>query len=292
MSSARLVRVGASGGAEGGGGSEPGAGALFGGKRLAVIAGPCVLESTDLGMRIAEALRDVCVRLNLPFVFKASYTKANRSSVDSYRGPGLEAGLRGLERIRAEVGVPVLTDVHEVREADAAGRVVDALQIPAFLCRQTELLEAAGRSGKVVNIKKGQFLPPADMVRAAEKVSSAGTGGVLVTERGSSFGYGDLVVDMRSFPIMAASGWPTVFDITHSLQQPGGRVTGGRREFAATLARAAVAAGADAIFLEAHPDPANALSDAATMLPLGEVAGLLEGLVRLRDALHAVEFDL
>lgn len=271
---------------------SPGPGALFGGKRLAVIAGPCVLESTELGLRVAEALRDICAHLNLPFVFKASYSKANRSAVESYRGPGLEAGLRGLETIRAEIGVPVLTDVHEVREAEAAGQVVDALQIPAFLCRQTELLEAAGRSGRVVNIKKGQFLPPADMIRAAEKVTSAGSGGVLLTERGSSFGYGDLVVDMRSFPIMAATGWPTVFDITHSLQQPGGRVTGGRREFAATLARAAVAAGADAVFLEAHPDPSNALSDAATMLPLGEVAALLEGLVRLRDALNAVEFAL
>lgn len=286
----RLVRVGSPDAGEG-------ASALFGGKRLAVIAGPCVLESPDLGLRVAEHLRDVCQRLNLPFVFKASYTKANRSSVESYRGPGLEAGLAGLARIRREIGVPVLTDVHEVHEAEAAAMVVDILQIPAFLCRQTELLEAAGRSGRPVNIKKGQFLPPSDMGRAAEKVSVAAqaaghTGGVLLTERGSSFGYGDLVVDMRAFPIMAASGWPVVFDITHSLQQPGGRVTGGRREFAATLARAAVAAGADAVFFEAHPDPAHALSDAATMLPLEAVAPLLEGLVRLRDALVAVEREL
>lgn len=286
----RLVRIGSADAPEGGS-------ALFGGKRLAVIAGPCVLESPELGLRVAEHLRDVCQRLNLPFVFKASYTKANRSAVESYRGPGLEAGLAGLARIRREVGVPVLTDVHEVHEAEAAAQAVDVLQIPAFLCRQTELLEAAGRSGRPVNIKKGQFLPPGDMARAAEKVSTAATaaghaGAVLLTERGSSFGYGDLVVDMRAFPIMAASGWPVVFDITHSLQQPGGRVTGGRREFAATLARAAVAAGADAVFLEAHPDPAHALSDSATMLPLEAVSSLLEGLVRLRDALVAVEWEL
>ncbi len=274
----RLVRVGTD--------SHP---ALFGGKRLAVIAGPCVLESLEITRRVAGEMRDVCARLNVPYVFKASYAKANRSAVESYRGPGLNAGLDMLAAIREEFGVPVLTDVHEIGEAGTAGAVVDILQIPAFLCRQTALIEAAGRTGKVVNIKKGQFLSPGDMERAAEKASAAGAGGVLLTERGTTFGYGDLVVDMRSFAIMAASGWPTVFDITHSLQQPGGRVTGGRREFALPLARAAVAAGADAVFLEAHPDPANALSDAATMLPLAEVSRMIESLVRIREALQAGE---
>jgi len=274
----RLVKVGTE--------SHP---ALFGGKRLAVIAGPCVLESMDVTRRVAGEMRDVCARLNLPFVFKASYAKANRSSVESYRGPGLGKGLDMLAAIREEFGVPVLTDVHEIGEAGTAGAVVDILQIPAFLCRQTALIEAAGRTGKVVNIKKGQFLAPGDMERAAEKASAAGAGGVLLTERGSTFGYGDLVVDMRSFAIMARSGWPTVFDITHSLQQPGGRVTGGLREFALPLARAGVAAGADAVFLEAHPDPANALSDAATMLPLAEAGRILEALVRVRESLLAGE---
>jgi len=230
-------------------------------------------------------MRDVCARLNVPFVFKASYAKANRSAVESYRGPGLNAGLDMLAAIRCEFGVPVLTDVHDPGEAGTAGAVVDVLQIPAFLSRQTALIEAAARTGKVVNIKKGQFLAPGDMEQAAEKASAAGAGGVLLTERGTTFGYGDLVVDMRSFAIMAATGWPTVFDVTHSLQQPGGRVTGGRREFALPLARAAVAAGADAVFLETHPDPANALSDAATMLPLAEAGQILESLVRVREAL-------
>ncbi|TPW04682.1 MAG: 2-dehydro-3-deoxyphosphooctonate aldolase (KDO 8-P synthase) [bacterium] len=259
----RLVKVG--------GESHP---ALFGGKRLAVIAGPCVLESLDVSRRVVGEMRDVCARLNLPFVFKASYAKANRSAVESYRGPGLEEGLDMLAAIRAEFGVPVLTDVHEPGEAGTVGAV---------------LIEAAGRTGRVVNIKKGQFLAPGDMERAAEKASSAGASGVLLTERGTTFGYGDLVVDMRSFAIMAQSGWPTVFDITHSLQQPGGRTTGGRREFALPLARAAVAAGADAVFLETHPDPANALSDAATMLTLAAAGQILESLVRVREALLSGE---
>jgi 2-dehydro-3-deoxyphosphooctonate aldolase (KDO 8-P synthase) len=264
-------------------------GALFGGRRLAVIAGPCVLESGDVARRVAEELRKTCERLNVPYVFKASYAKANRSAVESYRGPGLDEGLGLLAKIRAEFGVPVLTDVHEASEAAAAGAVVDIVQIPAFLSRQTALLEAAGATGKVVNVKKGQFLAPGDMERAAEKAKLAGASGVLLTERGTTFGYGDLVVDMRSFALMAKTGWPTVFDITHSLQQPGGRTTGGRKEFALPLARAAVAAGCDAVFLEAHPDPENALSDAATMLPLGDVARLLESLVRVREALDAGE---
>jgi 2-dehydro-3-deoxyphosphooctonate aldolase (KDO 8-P synthase) len=276
----RLVRVGSDLGA---------ASALFGGKRLAVIAGPCVLESWDMAARVAESLRDTCLRLNLPYVFKASYAKANRSSVHSYRGPGLDQGLALLARIRSEFGVPVLTDVHEVAEAGAAGEVADALQIPAFLCRQTDLIEAAARTGRPVNIKKGQFLPPSDMEWAAEKASQAGSGGVLLTERGSSFGYGDLVVDMRSFSIMAETGWPVIFDVTHSLQQPGGRTTGGRKEFAAVLARAAVAAGADGVFLEAHPDPDNARSDSATMLPIEQVAPLLESIVAVRESLSATE---
>jgi len=266
--------------------------ALFGGKRLAVIAGPCVLESWDVAARIAETLRETCGRLNLPYVFKASYRKANRSSGSSYRGPGLDQGLEHLLKIRTEFGIPVVTDIHETAEAAPAGEVVDLLQIPAFLCRQTDLIEAAGRTGKPVNIKKGQFLSPGEMEYAAEKASLAGAGGVLLTERGSSFGYGDLVVDMRSIAIMAKSGWPTVFDVTHSLQQPGGRTTGGRREFATVLARAAVAAGADAVFLEAHPEPEKARSDNATMLPLDQVAPLLGSVVRIRDALAAGEVIL
>ncbi len=271
----KLVRVGREGEV---------APALFGGKRLSLIAGPCVLEQVDTALRIGETLRDLSARLNVPYVFKASYVKANRSSRDSFRGPGLDKGLKMLARIRGELGVPVLTDVHETTEAQAAGEVVDVLQIPAFLCRQTELIEAAARTGRPVNIKKGQFLAPEDMARAARKAEGAGGGGVLLTERGASFGYGDLVVDMRAFPILAAGGWPVIYDITHSLQQPGGVVTGGRREFALPLARAAVAAGCDAVFLEAHPDPANALSDAATMLRLDRVASLLESLLRVREA--------
>jgi 2-dehydro-3-deoxyphosphooctonate aldolase (KDO 8-P synthase) len=276
--SERLVKVG--------GEERP---VLFGGKRLAVIAGPCVLESTDITRRVAGEMKQACARLNLPFVFKASYAKANRSSVESFRGPGLSAGLDQLAAIRAEFDVPVLTDVHEAGEAGTAGSVVDILQIPAFLSRQTALIEAAARTGRVVNIKKGQFLAPGDMERAAEKAVSAGAAGVLLTERGTTFGYGDLVVDMRAFAIMARSGWPTVFDITHSLQQPGGRTTGGKREFAMPLARAAVAAGCDAVFLETHPDPANALSDSATMLALPEAIKVLESLARVRDALDVGE---
>jgi 2-dehydro-3-deoxyphosphooctonate aldolase (KDO 8-P synthase) len=262
---------------------------LFGGKRLAVIAGPCVLESPDITRRVAGEMKEACARLNLPYVFKASYAKANRSAVDSYRGPGISAGLDQLVAIRDEFNVPVLTDVHEAGEAGTAGAVVDILQIPAFLSRQTALIEAAARTGKTVNIKKGQFLAPADMERAAEKAVSAGAAGVLLTERGTTFGYGDLVVDMRSFAIMAKSGWPTIFDITHSLQQPGGRTTGGKREFALPLARAAVAAGCDAVFLETHPDPPNARSDSATMLSLPEAVQVLESIAKVRDALDAGE---
>jgi 2-dehydro-3-deoxyphosphooctonate aldolase (KDO 8-P synthase) len=259
----------------------------FDGLRLAVIAGPCVVEDEGLVLETAGELKRLAAERSLPLVFKASYAKENRSAVDSFRGPGMEEGLAVLERVRERVGIPVITDIHHPEEAAPVAARVDALQIPAFLCRQTRLLEAAGATGKPVNVKKGQFLAPEDMARAAEKVASAGDGGVLLTERGASFGYHNLVVDMRSFPILAGTGRPVVYDVTHSLQLPGsGKETGGRREFARPLARAAVAAGAHAVFLETHPDPDRALSDSATQLPLATLPALLDDLVRVWQAVH------
>ncbi len=259
--------------------------------RLTVLAGPCVVESLELCLRVAETLREIARRHEVGFVFKASYAKANRSSVASFTGLGLDEGLRVLEQVRRECGVPVLTDVHCREEVGAAAAVADVLQIPAFLCRQTALLQAAAATGKPVNVKKGQFLPPADMRLAAEKVSAAGDGGVLLTERGTSFGYGDLVVDMRALAIMAETGWPVVYDITHSQQRPGGAETRGGREFAIPVARAAVALGVDALFFETHPDPAHGLSDRETMLPLDAIDGMLGALVALdrtrREVAHA-----
>lgn len=251
---------------------------------FAAIAGPCVVESRDLCLRVAEHLRGVGERVGVPIVFKASYTKANRSSGGSFTGPGLDEGLAILREVREATGLPVLSDVHATEEARTAGAVLDCLQIPAFLCRQTELLRAAGATGKAVNIKKGQFLPPADMALAAEKASNAGAGGVLLTERGTTFGYGDLVVDMRALVIMRETGWPVVYDITHSQQRPGGRETRGGREFAEPVARAAVATGVDAVFFETHPDPARGLSDRETMLPLDGVEAMLRSLLALHRA--------
>jgi 2-dehydro-3-deoxyphosphooctonate aldolase (KDO 8-P synthase) len=256
----------------------------FGDGRLGVIAGPCVAEDRGLCLEVARELKRIGARLQLPLVFKSSYAKENRSSASSYRGPGLAAGLEILAAVRAEVGLPVLSDVHAPEEAEPAARILDVLQVPAFLCRQTPLLVACGSTGKPVNVKKGQFVAPEDMIGAVEKLREAGCPGILLTERGATFGYHDLVVDMRSFVRMAFEGVMTVYDVTHSLQTPGGPMTGGRREFALPLARAAVAAGAQAVFLETHPDPARARSDAATQLPLASVERLLVELKRVHAA--------
>ena len=255
-----------------------------GGSRLLVLAGTCVIESRESALDHAAALGEICARLGLPLVFKASFDKANRSSIDSPRGPGLEDGLEILAAVRQATGLPVLSDVHEREQAEAAGQVLDILQIPAFLCRQTDLLVAAARTGKPVNVKKGQFLAPWDAAGIVDKLARAGASGILLTERGTTFGYNNLVVDMRSIPIMRGLGAPVVFDATHSVQRPGGRgsVSGGDPEMIPHLARAAVAAGADAVFFEVHRDPPSALSDAANALALDRLEPLLERL----DALH------
>ncbi|MHB8736204.1 MAG: 3-deoxy-8-phosphooctulonate synthase [Terriglobales bacterium] len=248
------------------------------GAPLFLIAGPCVIESEEHAFQMARRIRDTARDAGIPYVFKASYDKANRSSGKAFRGPGLVEGLRVLERIRRELEVPVLTDVHQVEEVAAAAAVVDVLQIPAFLCRQTDLIQAAARSGCVVNLKKGQFLAPWDMRAVLDKFRlAAPAAGVILTERGASFGYNNLVVDMRVFPIMRALGAPVVYDVTHSLQLPGaaGDSSGGMPQYIETLARAGVAAGVDGIFLEVHDDPAHALSDGANALPLARLAGLL-----------------
>ncbi len=245
-----------------------------------LIAGPCVVEPGDVLPRVADVLAELSRRLDLPVCFKASFDKANRSRLAGQRGPGLDEGLRELERVRAATGLPILTDIHEAAQAAPAAEVVDVLQIPAFLCRQTDLLLAAGRTGKPVNVKKGQWMAPEGMRGAVEKVRDGGSAEVAVTERGSFFGYGDLVVDFRSFVrLRAATGAPAIYDATHSVQQPGqaeGGASGGLREFIPPLLLAAAAAGADGFFLETHPDPARAPSDAATQWPLDRLAGLLE----------------
>ena len=245
---------------------------------LALIAGPCVIESQEICYQIGREVKAVCEELKMPYIFKASFDKANRLSVKSPRGPGMDDGLAILAEMRSSLGVPVLTDVHEVCQVEKTAQVVDILQIPAFLCRQTDLLIAAGQTGKPVNIKKGQFLSPHDMRNIAEKVTSTGNEQVMLTERGVSFGYGNLVVDMRSLPIMRSFGFPVVFDATHSVQRPGGLGTssGGDREFVPHLVRAACAVGIDALFIEVHPNPESALSDAATMLPLDSLRSVLE----------------
>jgi 2-dehydro-3-deoxyphosphooctonate aldolase (KDO 8-P synthase) len=247
-------------------------------KRLVLIAGPCVIESEEHVHRMARGIREAVGE----FVFKASFDKANRTSADAYRGPGLEEGMRILEGVKAE-GYPILTDIHEAAQAERAARVADVLQIPAFLCRQTDLLVAAGRTGRIVNIKKGQFVAPQDIHRAAEKVASTGNNQVVLTERGSSFGYNNLVVDMRGLKIMRDSGWPVVFDATHSVQLPGagGAVSGGQPEFIGPLARAAVAVGIDGVFVEVHDDPAKALSDGANALKLSALAGFWRELLAI-----------
>ena len=252
---------------------------------LTIIAGPCMAESLKLCLTVAERMVDICDRLGLAYVFKASFDKANRSSVDSYRGPGLDAGLEMLQAVGAKFGVPLLCDIHKPAQADAAVKVVDCLQIPAFLCRQTDLLIAAARTGKAVNIKKGQFMAPWDMAQAVRKVRSCGNEQVLLTERGVSFGYNRLITDFRAIPQMQAYA-PVAFDATHSVQEPAGlgATTGGQREFAPLLARAAAAAGADALFIETHPDPPSAKSDAACQLPLDEIADVLSRCKAVHEA--------
>jgi 2-dehydro-3-deoxyphosphooctonate aldolase (KDO 8-P synthase) len=249
-----------------------------GGAPLFLIAGPCVIESEAHATGMAERLAKITSDFGIPFIFKASYDKANRSSLSSYRGPGLTEGLRILGAIKKKVGVPVLTDVHDVSQVGPVADVCDILQIPAFLCRQTDLLEAVGKSGSIANLKKGQFLSPWDIGNAAEKIASTGNHKIILTERGASFGYQNLVVDMRSFPIMRKLGYPVVFDVTHSVQLPGGKgnASGGQPEFIETLARAGAAAGIDGMFIEVHDNPAKALSDGANALPLEQFQGLVE----------------
>jgi len=245
--------------------------------QLFIIAGPCVIESTDLCLTIARHMKGVCDRLGLTYIFKASFDKANRSSNSSFRGPGLTDGLVVLDRVKSEVGVPVLTDIHESAQAAPAAKVVDILQIPAFLARQTDLLVGCGKTGRTINVKKGQFMSPQEMANAIEKIRSTGNDKILLTERGTFFGYNRLVNDFTGLAVMKSLGKPVVFDITHSTQQPAGlgNQSGGNPQYSPLLARAAVAAGVDGLFLECHPDPKNAKSDAATMLDLKSVEGLL-----------------
>ena len=250
---------------------------------LFLIAGPCVIESEAHATMMAEKLAAAASELGVPYIFKASYDKANRSSVSSFRGPGLKKGLNILAKIKKRVGVPILTDVHEVSHVAPAAEVCDILQVPAFLSRQTDLLVAVGKSGRIANLKKGQFLSPWEMKNAVEKVASTGNEKIILTERGASFGYQNLVVDMRSFPIMRKLGYPVVFDVTHSVQLPGGegKSSGGQPEFIEPLARAGTAAGVDGLFLEVHDNPSKALSDGTNALPLDQFRPLLEKLLRL-----------
>jgi 2-dehydro-3-deoxyphosphooctonate aldolase (KDO 8-P synthase) len=250
---------------------------------LALIAGPCVIESEKIAMEIAEKLKRITGDLNVPFIFKASYDKANRTSIKSFRGPGLTNGLKILQKIKTELDLPILSDVHKEEEIDPAAEVLDILQIPAFLCRQTDLLVKAAQTGKPINVKKGQFLAPWDMKNVVVKLEESGNSNILLTERGATFGYNNLVVDMRSLVLMREHGYPVIFDATHSLQQPGGQGTtsGGQSEMVPDLARGAVAVGCDALFMEIHTDPSKALSDGPNMLQIDLLPELLEQLVTL-----------
>jgi len=256
------------------------------GQRPFLIAGPCVIENEQLVMDTAGRIAEIARSLGIPYVFKSSYDKANRTSIKSFRGPGLQKGLAVLAKVKQEVGVAVLTDVHTEADATEAGKIVDVLQIPAFLCRQTDLLIAAANTGKVVNVKKGQFLSPLEMANAVKKIEECGNERIVLTERGSSFGYNNLVVDMRSFPILRSFGYPVVFDATHSVQLPGGGGTksSGQREFVEPLACAAAGAGVDGFFMEVHPNPDEALSDGPNMVPLHQLKSLLERVMRICDA--------
>lgn len=261
--------------------------AVFGaGTPLALIAGPCVIEDEDQTFFVAQRLKELCEASGIPLVFKSSYDKANRTSLGSFRGPGIDRGLRILAEVKSRLRIPVLSDVHSVDEVQPASEVLDCLQIPAFLCRQTDLILAASETGKTVNLKKGQFLAPWDMENLIDKFTSTGNRNLVITERGTSFGYNNLVVDIRSFPILRSFGYPVVFDVTHSLQLPGGQgsCSGGQREFAEPLARAAVAAGVDGLFMEVHPEPDKALCDGPNMIPLEslpQMLKVLQGIHRL-----------
>jgi 2-dehydro-3-deoxyphosphooctonate aldolase (KDO 8-P synthase) len=259
---------------------------IGGGRPLAVIAGPCVIESKDSALRHAAALKKTADSVGVPYIFKSSYDKANRSSVDSFRGPGLFKGLEILAEVKKQIGVPILTDVHEIDQVGAVKEVAEVLQIPAFLCRQTDFVVAVARSGAVVNVKKGQFLAPWDMANVIDKIRAAGNEQILLTERGASFGYNNLVSDMRSLVVLGELGYPVVFDATHSLQLPGGlgKASGGERKFIPALARAGVAAGVDALFMEVHEDPDHALSDGPNSLALERFEGVLQS-VKAIDAL-------
>ena len=263
---------------------------IGGGKPIALIAGTCVIENRESAFRHASSLKGIAERIGIPFIYKSSYDKANRTSLNSYRGPGIETGLEILAEVKTKLGVPVLTDVHEKEQVPLASEVADVLQIPAFLCRQTDLVIAVAQSGKVVNIKKGQFLAPWDIRNVVEKIISTGNDQVMLTERGVCFGYNNLVSDMRSLVVMRELGYPVVFDATHSLQLPGGlgKASGGQRQFISSLARGAVAVGVDAVFMEVHEDPDRALSDGPNSLPLKEVDELLKILKQIDEVVKQI----
>lgn len=256
------------------------------GQPLLLIGGPCALESEEMARTVAGTMQEICDRLGINYVFKASFDKANRTSLDAYRGPGLAKGLATLAKIRREFAIPVISDIHDVSQVDAAAEVLDILQIPAFLCRQTDLLTAAARTGKTVNVKKGQFVSPWDMENAVNKMRGVGGRKIMLVERGASFGYNNLVVDMRSLPVMRSFGCPVIFDATHSVQLPGGSggSSSGQREFISTLSKAAIAAGIDGLFMEIHPHPDQALCDGPNSIPLDQVEALLVQLIRIRNA--------
>ncbi len=256
------------------------------GQPLLFILGPCVIESFNHTLFMAEQLTELTGKMKIPFVFKASFDKANRSSIDSFRGPGMTEGLRILAAVKEKFGVTILTDIHLPAQAAPVAEVVDILQIPAFLCRQTDLLLAAGKTGKIINIKKGQFIAPQDMVNIVKKVESTGNQKIILTDRGTSFGYGGLISDVRAVPIMQQTGYPVIFDATHSAQIPGGSTTGGNRQYIPVVSRAMVAAGADGIFMEVHDNVDQAKSDRGTQYPLGQLPNLLEELVSLRSIIR------
>ena len=260
----------------------------FGAGDLSFLLGPCVVESYDHAAKMASSIKEICERVGVGFIYKSSFDKANRSSMDSFRGDGLERGLEILAKVKDEVGVPIITDIHEPWQAGRAAEVAEILQIPAFLCRQTDLLVAAAKTGKAVNVKKGQFLAPWDAKNIVEKLQSAGCEKILLTERGASFGYNNLVVDLRSFPVMRSFGVPVVFDVTHSLQLPGGlgKATGGQSQYIEDFARAGVACGVDAVFMEVHDDPAKAPSDGPNQLPLGRLEKLLSKLKQIHELVN------
>jgi 2-dehydro-3-deoxyphosphooctonate aldolase (KDO 8-P synthase) len=255
------------------------------GNPLVLIAGPCVIENEEVTLETARRLKEICADLNIPFIFKSSFDKANRTSLSSFRGPGIEKGLKILEDIRKKLSVPIMSDIHSVDQVKPASEVLDLLQIPAFLCRQTDLILSSSKTGKPVNVKKGQFLSPWDVKNIIEKFVSTGNTKLLITERGTSFGYNNLVVDFRGLPIMRSFGQPVIFDVTHSLQLPGGEGnrSGGQREFAAPLMRAGVGAGVDGLFIEVHPEPSRALCDGSNMIPLAEMKGLLKQAKAIHD---------